>query len=454
MRIVHEWEFEIMRIVHKLIDTRAYKYRIYPTKKQKDFLDKHFGCSRFVYNFFLRLNKELYKKHNLSFNRYFLQALLPYMKKGDYSDAKWEKFKEGLKEKGLKYYPKKTPDELEECFLSIKEMMEKDKYEWLTEVGSSSLICSMIHLEKAFKKFFKEPHVGFPKFKSKFGSRASFTTQHVSLNGNYARLPKIPEGIKIEKHRDMIGDRDKNSTVNVSKTPSGKYFISFVVKNSKHKQIEKTNSIIGCDLGIKKLLTGVVSNSATPLNINTILDSDIVKIENNKYFKKYEEKLAMAQEHLSRKVKGSNRYKKQKIKVAKIHEKITNLRKDYLHKLSHEFITKYGTLIFENLDIKEMVDKKKNKKKKHYKIAKHITDSSWGMFLDFINYKADWNDRKFIKIDKTFPSTKKCHICGDINEKLKLSDRIWTCKNGHVLDRDLNASINIFNEGIRILQET
>jgi putative transposase len=195
-----------------------------------------------------------------------------------------------------------------------------------------------------------------------------------------------------------------------------------------HKKFEKTGKQIGIDLGIKDF----------------VITSDGFKYKNNRYTKTYAKKLKDNQKNLSRKVKGSNNYKKQKLKVATIHKKITNSRIDNLHKVSTELVKKYDTIFLEDLNIKGMV--------KNHKLSKHISDASWGKFITMLEYKANWNDKEIIKIDRFFPSSKQCSSCGYINQNLKLDIREWTCPSCKTkLDRDLNASKNILKEGIKII---
>ena len=175
-----------------------------------------------------------------------------------------------------------------------------------------------------------------------------------------------------------------------------------------------------------------------------VITSDGYKYKNNRYTKRYQTKLKKAQQHLSRKKKGSNKYKEQKLKVARIYKKITNSRLDNLHKVSTELIKKYDVIFLEDLNIKGMI--------KNHKLAKHIADASWSKFITLLTYKAEWNDKKIIKIDRFFPSSKTCNCCGYINQNLKLDVREWTCPSCHTkLDRDLNASKNILNEGCKII---
>jgi len=228
----------------------------------------------------------------------------------------------------------------------------------------------------------------------------------------------------------MIQDRKFKGEIRqctLSKTTTNEYFVSILVETD-HKKFEKTGKSVGIDLGLKDFA----------------ITSDGFKYKNNRYTKTYAKKLKENQQHLSRKVKGSNNYKEQKLKVATIHKKITNSRMDNLHKTSTELIKKYDTIFLEDLNIKGMV--------KNHKLAKHISDASWGKFITMLEYKAEWNDKEIVKIDRFFPSSKLCNSCGWVNQNLKLDMREWTCPSCKTkLDRDLNASKNILEEGIKII---
>jgi len=188
----------------------------------------------------------------------------------------------------------------------------------------------------------------------------------------------------------------------------------------------KTNQSVGIDLGLKDFL--VLSNGT--------------KIKNHRFLKHYERLLTKNQKHLSRKTSKSNRYEKQRLKVSKIHEKITNSRMDLIHKTTSSLINDFDKIYLEDLNVKGMM--------KNHILAKAIDDVSWGKFIDVLTYKAEWNDKEIIHIDRFFPSSKTCHKCGHINQSLKLNDREWNCPDcGKVLDRDVNAAINILNEGCR-----
>jgi len=288
-------------------------------------------------------------------------------------------------------------------------------------VNSQSLQFSLRCLDTAYVNFFRGT-VKFPRFKSRKKKNTFTVPQFAKLENKTLYIPKFKEGIKINVHREVKGEIGKCT---FSKTPTGKYFVS-ILSEEQHIPKEKTGKVCGIDLGLKDFA----------------ITSDGIKFKNNKYTKRYARKLKKAQQHLSRKQKGSNSFEKQRRKTALIHEKITNKRKDTLHKVSNEIINNYDVICLEDLNIKGMI--------KNRKLSKHISDASWEMFVRFVEYKANWNDKTVVKINRWYPSSKTCNVCGYINQDLNLSDREWTCKNGHKLDRDLNAAKNILNEGLKI----
>ena len=304
---------------------------------------------------------------------------------------------------------------------SLTELKKQENYSWLNEVNSQSLQGSLKNLETAYKNFFRFKK-GFPKFKSK-RSKNSFTVpQFVKLENGKLRIPKFKEPIDLILSRSFTGTI-KSCTI--SKTPTNEYFVSILVE-TEHIKLPKTGKSIGIDLGIKDF----------------VITSDGYKYKNNRYTKTYEKSLKKHQQHLSRKTKGSNRYNKQKLKVVTIYKKITNSRLDNLHKVSTELIKKYDLIVLEDLNVKGMV--------KNHKLSKHISDASWSKFIELLTYKAEWNDKEIVKIDRFFPSSKTCNCCGYINQNLDLSTREWTCPSCYTkLDRDLNASINILEEGYK-----
>lgn len=358
---------------------KTYRFRLLPTKEQEVLLNQHFGHSRWVYNHFLNERKEQYQKDKKSDNYYKQAATLTKLKK-------------------------------------------EEETKWLKEVNSQTLQFALRSLDTAFLNFFRG-NAQFPKFKSRKHKNTFTITQFGTLADNKISIPKFKEGIKVKLHREVKGKIGKMS---ITKTPTGKYYVS-IFTEQEIEQLPKTNRQVGIDLGLKDF----------------VITSDNNKFKNNRYTKKYAKQLKKAQQHLSRKQKGSNGFEKQKLKVAKIHEKIASCRLDTLHKVSHQLVSNYDLISIEDLNVKGMI--------KNHKLSKHIADASWGNFVTLLQYKCNWYGKELVKVNRFYPSSKSCGDCGWINQELKLSDREWTCKScGVVHDRDVNASRNILKEGLKI----
>jgi putative transposase len=357
---------------------KAYRFRLYPNKEQQVLLAKHFGATRWIYNYALNKKTSAYQKDKTSLSRFDIQKDIPLLK-------------------------------------------SKEETKWLKEVNSQSLQASLENMDSAFKKFFKEKK-GFPKFKSKHENRQSFSIPQetkVYFESNQIKIPKFKTFIKAKLHRKFEGII-KSSTI--TKTPTNKYFISILVEvdaEIPNKKPIVESKAVGIDLGIKTFAT--LSNG--------------IEIENPKHLRKAMCRLKKAQRKLSRKKKGSNNRDKQRMIVAKMHEKVSNKRNDFLHKTTHYLVSNYDTICLETLKVKNMM--------KNHKLAQALSDISIGKFNEYIEYKAEWIGVNIKRIGQFQPSSKICS-CGVINTKLKLSDRFWTCEScGTKHSRDLLASQNI-----------
>jgi len=358
---------------------KSFKYRIYPTKEQEILLAKHFGAKRFVWNYFLDQRKKAYLENN----------------------------------KTLNYYDNAG---------SLTKLKKEDDYVWIKEVNSQSVQASLRDLEVAYTRFFSKQGK-FPRFKSKRDRQSFRIPQSTVYENGKLEIPKFKQAIKVKEDRPISGEILFST---ISKSPSGKYYVSITCE-TEHTPCKKNNNNVGIDLGIKDLA----------------ICSDGKIYPNIKNTKKYSKQLSYEQRQLSKKQKGSNSRNRQRIKVAKVHEKIGNSRTNHIHQITTQIVRENQTICVEDLSVLNMM--------KNHKLAKSISDCSWSEFLRQLKYKSEWNERNLITIDKFFPSSKTCNKCKFVNQDLTLEDREWICPScGSKLDRDKNASENILEQGIKI----
>ncbi len=360
---------------------KAYKFRLYPNNEQEILFNKTFGCVRFIYNKMLSDKIEHYKETKQKLNN--------------------------------------TPAQY------------KKEFEWLKEVDSLALANAQMNLQTAYNNFFKRPKVGFPKFKSKKRSKLSYTTNNqrgtIRIVDKQIRLPKIGF-IKMKQHR-IIPSEKKIKSATISKTPSGKYYVSILV------EYDFIPPAISLDKN-KALGLDYASHSF-------YVDSQNRKANYPKFYHNALGKLKKEQRKLSLMKYSSNNYYKQKLRVAKLHERVANQRKDWIHKLSTELANEYDYICVEDINLQNMAQS--------LKLGKSTNDNGFGMFRVILGYKLSERGKKLIKIDKWFPSSKMCRFCGNINKELTLADRVWTCICGKVINRDENAAINILNVGLNMV---
>ena len=377
----------------------TYRFRIYPNTEQINYLNEQIGFSRFVYNFFLERSINLYKNYGIKTNYCSNTVILPLLKKG---------------------------------------------FPFLKEANSQSLQASLKNLDTAFQRFFTKIS-GYPNFKKKYSYNSIVIPQNFEIVNNFIKIPKLKTAIKVKFHRKVYEDV---KSISISKTASGKYYVNMLVeKFAFTPYICKKGVAMGIDLGVKDF---AVITTGTDIN-----DKESFKIPNPKYFAKSQKRLIRLSRQLDRKAHKRNKqdntvasknYIKFKNKISLLHEHITNQRQDFLDKLSSRIVNDSQVIVLEDLNIKGML------KNRH--LSKSISDVSWSKFNDMLKYKSDWYGRQIFKINRFFPSSKTCSTpdCGYIYKDLKLSERSWICpKCGAIHDRDINASINLFLEGLLII---
>ena len=362
--------------------TKGLKFRIYPTKPQQKLLAVQFGHCRFVYNYFLAKKIELFNKDKTKLS----------------------------------------------CYDAIKELPQLKKAEgtsWLKEASSVALQQSLIDLDSAYINFFRTKK-GYPKFKSKYGRQSYRILTKPIIKDNRLYIPNFRKdnSLKIVLDRTNIG---KIRNVTISKTTTGKYFASLCCE-VEHTAYKKTGNKVGIDTGIKDL--AILSTGYT--------------YPNKKPLKRALKCLKFEQRKLSRKVKGTNSRGRQRVKLARVYERVTNIRNYYLQEVTTAIVKNHDVVIVEDLAVKNMI--------KNHNLAQALSDVALGSFYRMLEYKCEWNDKVMVKVDRFYPSSKTCSDCGHIYKGLTLSMRKWQCsecKTAH--DRDFNAATNILNQGIKIL---
>ena len=368
---------------------KAIKVRLYPTANQADFLSQQFGAVRKTYNMAIAIMRNRYKRHGQSLSAYHdLKKILPIAKRSR-------------------------------------------KYGWLKAYDSTALQQSLINLDKAFKRFFRQQG-GYPKFKNRHGRQSSYhCSASIGFGENWVKIGKLKDPIKARIHRKIEG---RISSITISRDPSGKHYASLVLANQdiqKTKPVEviKQHKVIGIDVGLSHLM----------------IDSNGKKATNPRFLRNATNNLRRKQKKLSRQQKGSASRAKARLLVAKCHEKLAHTRNDFQHKKSKLIVDENQAIIVETLKIKNMA--------KNRKLSKHIADAAWGSLLDKVAYKAEQAGKCFKKIDQWYASSKTCHACGHKADDMTLNIRRWQCSQCHTEhDRDINAAINIKQQGLIMLK--
>ena len=367
---------------------KAIKIRIYPTAEQVDFINKQLGCCRFVYNNCLAFRKDSYQNEHISVSSSSAVKHITVLKKDN---------------------------------------------EWLKDVHSKVLQQSVRDMNQAYDNFFKL-HKGFPKFKSKHDNRQSCRfpkDAFIGVRGNRIDLIKVLKDIHFKCSRNderyLNRNQDKVKSITLNKEPNGKFYLSVLI-DKPLRQVPQSSSMVGLDLGIKDFA----------------VTSDGQVIENFHFKKNEESRLKRLQRQISKKIVGSKNREKARLRFAKLNEKISNRKLNFLHDVTNHLIDENQVIVMEDLNVKGMV--------RIHKLAESISEVNWGEFRRILAYKAAWHGRQLVFIDRFYPSSKRCNHCGYIYKELTLKDRQWVCpKCGSLIDRDYNAALNILEEGERII---
>lgn len=369
----------------------SYKFRLYPSKEQENLILRTFGCCRFVFNHYLTLRKDTYEQTGETLN----------------------------------YYA---------CAKDMTGLKQQEETLWLKEVDATALQSSLRDLDDAYQHFFRRvkkcEKPGYPKFKSRHHHRQSYKSKCVGSNikvlEGAVQLPKLGK-VKCRISQSVQG---RILSATVSRSASGKYYVALCCRlDQELPKLPSTGAVIGLDVGIKSFA----------------VSSDGVEYPNPKYLRQSEKKLARLQRQLSRKTKGSENWNKARVRVARLHEHIASQRRDMQHKLSTEIVRQNDVICIEDLAPKNMV--------RNHKLAKSISDASWGEFRRQLTYKAEWYGKQLVTVDRFYPSSQTCSVCGAQWPGTKdLKVRRWECPEcGATLDRDTNAAANILHEGMRLL---